>query len=197
MLHKLCNNKGSVLFVSVLLAVVLMFGGTALFLVAQVKLDSDSKTSDVFNVYTYQSMSKIMSKTVLQQLSELNATMYYTPLETDEVLFNKLQDALHKEFVDSAGRWRYNSLIPSTLSQIKINADVQITEFPSVNLVGSIMQNNTIKLPRLSIKINLGSAEYTCNLTDINICSDFRTNKIVCYFDTSNALVVNGKLTLR
>lgn len=197
MFRRLLQKQGSVLFVSVLLTVVLMFGGTALFLVAQVKSDRDSKTAEVFNLYTYQSMSKIMSEMLLIRLTEVSATMYYTPLETDDVMFNKLQDALHKEFVSSSGSWIYDSLIPASLANIKLNAKVQIEEFPSVYLVGDIKQKNSLQMPSISLKISYDTAEYVCRLDKVKINSDFLTNKIVCCFDTTDAEVTDAKLILR
>lgn len=197
MFRRLFKKQGSVLFVSVLLAVVLMFGGTALFLVSQVKSDRDSKTTEVFNLYTYQSMSKIMSEMLLTRLTEVSATMYYTPLETDDMMFNKLQDSLHKEFVSSSGDWIYDSLIPASLTNIKLNAKVQIEEFPSVYLADDIKQKNSLQIPSISLKISYDTAEYVCHLNKVKITSDFFTNKIVCCFDTADAEVADAKLILR
>ena len=65
---QLLNNKGSVIFVTVLFAVAILLGTSMLFLVAQVHEDRLTDTEAIFNRYTYESYGARVAHLVIRQL---------------------------------------------------------------------------------------------------------------------------------
>lgn len=194
---QLLNNKGSVIFVTVLFAVAILLGTSMLFLVAQVHEDRLTDTEAIFNRYTYESYGAIMANELVADISESTASMQYTPLLTDEEILGKIQSALHKEYVDSKGIWIYDNLLPNTVTSTKVNAVACIETFPSITSITDLRKDQSLRLSDLTGKISFSNLDYYFTLSGLQLNCSFASNKVICSFDTSNVIITMDRVLLR
>lgn len=194
---QLLNNKGSVIFVTVLFAVAILLGTSMLFLVAQVHEDRLTDTEAVFNRFTYESYGAIMANELVADISESTASMQYTPLLTDTELLGRIQSALHKEYIDSEGIWIYDNLLPNTVTSAKINSAVSIDTFPTITSVPDLKKDQILELSNLTGKISFSSLDYYFTLSGLRLNCSFVSNKVICSFDVSNVTITEDKIYLR
>lgn len=193
---RLLRNKGNILFVTVMFTVVLVVTASLLPLLASVAIRNAETTEHLYDRYTLESYSKIACRQALQEIDTANASIQYSPLLTDTDLQIKLQTALNSVFLDSAGKWCYNPLLPSEIIITPVNFELQIINliFEPVDTLESYTQ---IVCPSFTISITTDNTTYSALITDVYLTFSFSGNKLVCKYNTSNAVIANETFTIQ
>lgn len=194
-MKKLFKNRGNILFVTVIYFTVILLGFALSTLVASYTQTHQKQLNGLYDVYNYESCSKIIATELLDTLDAIEVTLFYSPLLSSGEAQTKLQVSLRNTFIDSAGYWSYSELLPTELNYtgsdytVKFN-DYSISINEDLNIITDVLEKQK------DIRISIVWKQYTYTVNISGLCLHYYTTNglIHCSFDTSKASLAGGQL---
>lgn len=195
-MHRLLKNKGNVLLVTVIGAMIILMGFSMLTLLAAHVSKVREDVDEIYQKYTYESYGKIIADEVIKSLADAEASVQYSPLKSNKEIEALIQSALINTYIDSSSQWIFNNPFPTEVTHVKLKCDVTVTGFKNIlNDELDLFTNHRLEYTPITIKVAIDNTQTQVTFDNINIDFVFSSNKICCRFDTSKAKVKSVTFT--
>lgn len=179
------SNRGSMLFITVISLAMAMLCFSTISLVASVKTRINEHSLDLYNTYTYESYCKIITDEALKALSNIEASMNYTPLADTTDLQSQLQEVILKKYSE---RITNPDLLPISITSETILFKVSMQDLDIVlsdNL--NLQRTSLVDLPAATVSVTIDDMCYSTTISGMRLIYTFSNNKIYCKYSLEQA----------
>lgn len=194
-MKRLLSNKGNLLFTTAMCLVVAMLGFSLLTLIASTKERADDYSASLYERYTKESYGKIATHEFVEHVVSAETTVQFSPLEDSRDTQLHLQEALISTFLADDNQWKYNSLLPTTVTAKKTELTTTVNNLNTLLVDDLDLQHTQVlNLGTVTLIITMEDYTYSVNLEGLRIVYTFSNNKVHCRYNTDKVTLVDAEL---
>ena len=190
-MKKLLNNRGSVLFVTVIFFTVLLCGLTLSTLITSYSYGHKRQLDSLYAAYDYESYSKIVVHELISCLDDVQVSVNPSPLLSTAELQMQLQSALRNSYFDISGTWVYSDLEAIANDKLTVSVSGYDTIIKSDFKPTS---NMAVPMGDLAVAVTWATYTYTATICDVYLNYSFYNNQLSCRYDTTSCRLAGGHL---
>lgn len=194
-MKRLLQNKGNILFASVIFFVVLLLGVSLYSLIATYGTRHLKQTTRLYDAYNYESCARYILAEVRQELGSLQTTVFYSPLQSSRDTQVELQTALWNAVIAPSDLWTYSKPLPIDMRRYCSDYQIYLSGHrDTVNDCADTKSHFAIAYPEVTVKVVWSNYTYEALLSGLVVDYCFYDGLVHCNFNISDAIYKGGVL---